>query len=113
MQGNQKESKQKTTTATTTAAMADNDTDKDAMEGTVDTSKEADVATPDLNLESVTDGQNEQGIPIVRFIEDIDGFATSFQPPASAELLIGAYSDLFSKFKRYETTLVQKRELLQ
>jgi hypothetical protein len=48
-------------------------------------------------------------IPQVRFIEDIDEFAASFKPAASVELLIGAFSDLFSKFKAYETNLANKR----
>ena len=35
----------------------------------------------------------------------------SFDPPASCELLIGAYSDLFSKFKSYEMQLEQKKRM--
>lgn len=64
-----------------------------------------------LSLESITDGQNERSIPAVRFLDDIGAFADQFTPPASPELLIGAYSDIFSKFKAYETTLSQKSEL--
>ena len=63
-----------------------------------------------LKLESVTDGQTERGIPIVKYLEDIGEFANQFNPPASAELLIGAYTDLFSKFKAFETRLTQKCE---
>jgi len=66
----------------------------------------------DLKLDDVTEGKNERGIPMVKFIEDIDTFAKSFDPPASAELLIGAYSDLFAKFKSYEGSLTQKREFI-
>ena len=33
----------------------------------------------------------------------------SFKPKASAEVLIGAFSELFSKFKAYETNLSNKR----
>mmetsp|Transcript_5423 Transcript_5423/g.7847 ORF Transcript_5423/g.7847 Transcript_5423/m.7847 type:complete len:206 (-) Transcript_5423:1964-2581(-) len=65
--------------------------------------------TSNLQLESITDGQNERGIPVVKFVEDITSFSKSFDPPASAELLIGAYSDLFAKFKSYESSLNQKR----
>lgn len=63
-----------------------------------------------LKLESITDGANEHGVPKVRFVEDIDNFSKTFDPPASAELMIGAYSDLFGKFKTYEGTLVQKKQ---
>jgi hypothetical protein len=38
--------------------------------------------------------------------------ADQFTPPASPELLIGAYSDIFSKFKVYETTLNQRSEFV-
>jgi len=66
-----------------------------------------------LKLESLTDGSNEGGIPRVKFIEDISAFADSFNPSASAELLIGAFSDLFAKFKAYEGNLGQKKKLFQ
>ena len=63
-----------------------------------------------LSLEDITDGKTDRGIPRAKFIDDIGKFAESFSPPASAELLIGAYSDLFSKFKAYEQSLSQKRK---
>jgi hypothetical protein len=64
-----------------------------------------------LTLESLTeDGKNSSGIPAIKFIEDIDSFSNSFTPPASAELLIGAYSDLFAQYKRMEENLIQKSE---
>uniref|UniRef100_A0A7S2W0Q4 Uncharacterized protein n=1 Tax=Eucampia antarctica TaxID=49252 RepID=A0A7S2W0Q4_9STRA len=62
-----------------------------------------------ISLESITDGSNERGIPKVKFIDDIGQFAESFNPAASSELLIGAFSDLFGKFKAYETSLGQKK----
>lgn len=62
-----------------------------------------------ISLESITDGTNERGIPKVKFIDDINQFAESFTPAASSELLIGAFSDLFGKFKAYETSLSQKK----
>ena len=65
---------------------------------------------PDMSLLSITDGENERGIPVVKFIDDVGAFADSFTPPASAELLIGAYTELHSKFKTYEISLTQKRE---
>lgn len=61
-----------------------------------------------ISLESITDGKNERGIPATKFLDDIELFANSFDPPASSELLIGAYSDLYSKFKAYEQQLEQK-----
>ncbi|CAJ1952494.1 unnamed protein product [Cylindrotheca closterium] len=63
----------------------------------------------DMSLLSITDGENARGIPFVKFIDDVDSFANSFTPPASAELIIGAYSELHSKFKTFETTLTQKQ----
>ena len=62
----------------------------------------------DMSLLSITDGENARGIPFVKFIDDVDSFVNSFTPPASAELIIGAYSELHSKFKTFETTLTQK-----
>ena len=64
----------------------------------------------DMSLLSITDGENARGIPFLKFIDDVDSFANSFTPPASAELIIGAYSELHSKFKTFETTLTQKSE---
>lgn len=66
-----------------------------------------------LKLESITDGANVHGVPKVKFVEDIDLFAKTFNPPASAELMIGAYSDLFGKFKTYEGSLVQRKKTFQ
>jgi hypothetical protein len=66
-----------------------------------------------LTLESLTEeAKNSSGIPAVRFIEDIDSFSNSFTPRASAEILIGAYSDLFSRYKRIEDNLIQKSKLI-
>jgi hypothetical protein len=73
-------------------------------------SLENEASKTSLKLESITDGFNARGIPTVRFVDDIGEFATSFSPLASAELLIGAYSDLFAKFKSYEESLSQKSE---
>jgi hypothetical protein len=64
----------------------------------------------DMSLLSISDGENARGIPIVKFIEDVEAFANSFSPAAEAELLIGAYSELHSKFKTFETSLNQKSE---
>jgi hypothetical protein len=64
---------------------------------------------PDLTLEDITDGDNGRGIPAVKFIEDITRYTNSFIPPASAELLIGAYTQLHTKYKLSETSLLTKR----
>ena len=63
----------------------------------------------DMSLLSITDGENKRGIPFVKFIDDVEAFANTFSPPATAEVLIGAYSELHSKFKTFETSLSQKR----
>jgi prefoldin subunit 5 len=82
-----------------------------SKEGTVNETDD-ELTTPDLSLVNITNGQNERGIPLVLFLEDITAFSESFTPPASAELLIGAYSDLFGKFKGYEASLTQRRKYL-
>jgi hypothetical protein len=64
----------------------------------------------DMSLLSITDGENARGIPFVKFIDDVEAFVNTFEPPATAELLIGAYSELHSKFKTFETSLSQKRK---
>jgi hypothetical protein len=74
--------------------------------------EEADATS--LSLESITDGQNERVLPAVRFLDNLGSFADQFTPPASPELLIGAYLDIFSKFtvKAYKTTLNQRSEFV-
>ena len=71
-----------------------------------------DLTTPvgDMSLLSITDGENARGIPYVKFIDDVEAFANTFEPSATSELLIGAYSELHSKFKTFETSLSQKRK---
>lgn len=66
-----------------------------------------------ISLDHITEGKNDRGIPATKFLDDISLFANSFNPPASSELLIGAYSDLYSKFKAYEQQLEQKRATYQ
>lgn len=63
---------------------------------------------PEMTLLDITDGENERKIPVAKFVEDIETFSKSFQPPASAELLIGAYSELHEKYKTYEGSLTRK-----
>jgi len=67
-----------------------------------------------ISLLLITDGENDRGtIPVVKFIDDVDLFADSFSPPASAEILIGAYSEFHSKLKTFETSLTQKKTKLR
>jgi prefoldin subunit 5 len=81
-----------------------------AIDGGHDRTTEEEEGLSNIGLDSITEtGKNDRGIPATRFIDDIEAFANSFDPPASSELLIGAYSDLFSKFKAYEQQLEQKR----
>jgi hypothetical protein len=61
-----------------------------------------------LSIQSITDGFSSRDIPIVKFVEDINVFSNEFDPPASAELMIGAFSDLFSKLKGVESTLSER-----
>jgi hypothetical protein len=67
-----------------------------------------DVVVPNMSIHSIIEGDNERGIPHAKFIDDVDVFSATFDPPASAELLIGAYSDLIAKYRNFETQLSQK-----
>ena len=67
---------------------------------------------PDMSLQDITDGDNGRGIPAVLFIEDITAFSESFTPHAQAELLIGAYTQLHTKYKSSEASLRNKRALV-
>ena len=71
---------------------------------------EAQEEVPNLNLSHITQGETSRGIPYAKFIDDVDDFANSFQPPASAELLIGAYSDMMNRYRGFESKLAQKRK---
>ena len=68
--------------------------------------------TTSLSLESVTEPCEESIQFKAKFIDDISNFAASFTPTASAELLIGAYSDLFGKLKSIEAKLSQNSEFI-
>lgn len=80
-------------------------------------SKEAALTTEaeqtSLSFESITEGVNDRDIPIVKFVEDIDSFSSSFDPPASAELMIGSFTDLFGKMKSVEQTMANRAKLIQ
>ena len=67
---------------------------------------------PDMSLLDITEGENERKIPTAKFIDDIGAFSESFEPPASSELLIGAYTELHNKYKTFEATLARKRKSL-
>lgn len=65
---------------------------------------------PDMSLRDIIDGDNGRGIPSVKFVADVSEFVETFQPPATAELLIGAYSQLHTKYKSSEASLQGKRK---
>ena len=75
-----------------------------------------------LSLQDITeippanslDGENgvyqSTTIPKVKFIDDISEYVQSFTPKiVTAELLIGAYTQLHTKYKLSETSLLRKR----
>jgi hypothetical protein len=68
-------------------------------------------AVANMSLMDIIEGENDRGIPTAKFVDDLGAFAESFSPPASAELLIGAYTELHTKYKSFEITLTQKRKL--
>jgi hypothetical protein len=68
-------------------------------------------AVANMSLMDIIEGENDRGIPTAKFVDDLGVFAESFSPPASAELLIGAYTELHTKYKSFEITLTQKRKL--
>lgn len=70
--------------------------------------KDDDENIPDLRLSDICEGENERKIPRVKFIEDVGAFADSFDPPLSAELLLGAYTELHGKYKAFEASFTQK-----
>ena len=72
-----------------------------------DEGNEPDV--PNMSLLDITEGDNERGIPKAKFIDDVGTFSSKFQPAASAEILIGAYSDLMVKYRTYEAQLQQRQ----
>ena len=86
------------------STMADNSSNAAAAEASND-----DAPVANISLQNIIDGTNERSIPKTKFIDDIDMFSGSFDPPASPELLIGAYSDLHSKFKQIEQQLTEKK----
>ena len=86
------------------STMADNSSNAAAADASND-----DAPVANISLQNIIDGTNERSIPKTKFIDDIDMFSGSFDPPASPELLIGAYSDLHSKFKQIEQQLTEKK----
>ena len=50
---------------------------------------------------------------MVKFIDDVGDFAQSFTPPASAELLIGAFTQLYQKYKSVESSLEIRKSRLE
>lgn len=66
------------------------------------------LTLPDIT-ESAVD--HPRGIPTVKFLEDITTYVESFSPKrVTAELLIGAYTQLHTKYKLSESSLLRKRK---
>lgn len=66
---------------------------------------------PRLPLAQITEGETDRGIPLAKFMENVDAFASSFTPPASSDSLILAYTELKQNYRMFEARLTQKREL--
>ena len=68
------------------------------------------ISSDRLDLTQITSGnKSSTGIPEVKFFEDVDEFASTFKPKATAEFLIGAFSELFRQFKLFETNLERRK----
>ena len=66
--------------------------------------------TPPTSMEGEDDTNQSTTIPKVRFIDDIAQYIESFTPKlVTAELLVGAYTQLHTKYKLSETSLLRKR----
>jgi prefoldin subunit 5 len=74
--------------------------------------KEEEVDIPNLTVSDIIEGRSERGIPIAKFIDDVGAFSDSFDPPAPAELIIGAYTDLHGQYKYFESNFIQKQRHL-
>jgi hypothetical protein len=79
------------------------DDDDDVIGGVVN------LTLHDITEHTVT---HPRGIPTVKFLDNVTQYVQSFTPPATAELLIGAYTQLHTKYKLSETSLLRKRTLL-
>jgi hypothetical protein len=66
----------------------------------------------DITEQDVTQPPHPRGIPTVKFLDNVTRYVQSFTPPATAELLIGAYTQLHTKYKLSETSLLRKRTCL-
>jgi hypothetical protein len=66
-----------------------------------------------VDITDVIDPPHPRGIPAVKFLEDIHEYVESFAPKrVTAELLIGAYTQLHTKYKLSESSLLRKRRCL-
>jgi hypothetical protein len=100
------------------AEIADQEQDQQEQ----DQDKDQEIEYPDLSLNDIIDGDNGRGIPSVKFVsEDVGMFVDGLFGPSnnagsstssttvSAELLIGAFSQLHAKYKSSEASLQGKR----
>jgi hypothetical protein len=97
--------------ASTPTNMEMSSVDHGPMAGTEQEGEEDDLVH--LTLPDITDVQeppHPRGIPAVKFLEDIADYVASFAPKrVTAELLIGAYTQLHTKYKLSESSLLRKR----
>jgi hypothetical protein len=69
-----------------------------------------DLPPTPMNTEGGNEAYQSTSIPKVKFIDDIGQYIESFTPKlVTAELLIGAYTQLHTKYKLSETSLLRKR----
>ena len=66
---------------------------------------------PPTSMEGKNETHRSTTIPKVKFIDDITQYIESFTPKVvTSELLIGAYTQLHTKYKLSETSLLRKRK---
>jgi hypothetical protein len=110
-------------TTTTTTALSAFANQEQEQKDPQDQPQDQDPEYPDLSLNDIIDGDNGRGIPSVKFVsEDVGMFVDGLFGPGnsgnsgstgngtvSAELLIGAFSQLHAKYKSSEASLQGKR----
>ena len=95
-------------------SLSGSDTDADQLEDTmmaILTLQDITETPPTItHLDGENDTYQSTNIPKVKFIDDISQYIQSFTPKiVTAELLIGAYTQLHTKYKLSETSLLRKR----
>lgn len=66
------------------------------------------TAAHDISITSlITDGKNPRGIPSAKFIDDVDVFLRG----TSVEAALGAYNELYSKYKYMESSFEKSKAI--